>query len=161
MEHEQLDGWCERGILGLVLAILGFTPLAFGGVPQAGFDFFVVVQWLTLAIVAVWLLRFAINSKHRLLWPPVSWTVLAFMVYAVCDCQTRPVTHSYPCGDFSHHHCRCCGLRRVVRLLVRAAIDRRPRHHRGLGCRVRQSLFQRLFRRCAGLLGDIVGLDNL
>ncbi len=83
MEHEQLDDWCERGILGLVLAILGFTPLAFGGVPQAGFDFFVVVQWLTLAIVAVWLLRFAINSKHRLLWPPVSWTVLAFMVYAV------------------------------------------------------------------------------
>ena len=34
MEHEQLDGWCERIVLGLVLLILGFTPLAFGGTPR-------------------------------------------------------------------------------------------------------------------------------
>ncbi len=91
MEHEQLDKWCERVILGLVLAILGFTPLAFGGVPQAGWNFFVGVQWLTVGILAVWLLRFAINSKHRLLWPPVSWTVLAFMGYAVVRYVTADV----------------------------------------------------------------------
>ncbi len=83
MEHEQLDRWCERGILGLVLAMLVYSPLAFGGVPQAGFDYFVVVQWLAAAIVAVWLVRFYVNSKHRLLWPPVSWAVLAFVGYAV------------------------------------------------------------------------------
>ena len=83
MEHEQLDRWCERGILGLVLAMLVYSPLAFGGVPQAGFDYFVVVQWLAVAIGAVWMVRFYVNSKHRLLWPPVSWAVLAFVGYAV------------------------------------------------------------------------------
>jgi len=83
MQHEQLDRWCERGILGLVLAMLVYLPLAFGGVPQAGFDYFVVVQWLAAAVVAVWLVRFYVNPKHRLLWPPVSWTVLAFVAYAV------------------------------------------------------------------------------
>lgn len=91
MEHEQLDGWCERVVLGLVLLILGFTPLAFGGTPQPGFDPFVVVQWLTVGILAVWLVRFAINSKHRLLWPPVSWAVLAFMGYAVARYLTTEV----------------------------------------------------------------------
>ena len=29
MNREALDRWCERGILGLVLAILVFSPLAF------------------------------------------------------------------------------------------------------------------------------------
>lgn len=91
MEHEQLDGWCERIVLGLVILILGFTPLAFGGTTQAGFDPFVVVQWLTVGILAVWLVRFAINSKHRLLWPPVSWAVLAFMGYAVARYMTAEV----------------------------------------------------------------------
>lgn len=91
MEHEQLDGWCERIVLGLVLLILGFTPLAFGGVAQFGIDPFVVVQWLTVGVLAVWLVRFAINAKHRLLWPPVSWAVLAFMGYAVVRYFTAEV----------------------------------------------------------------------
>lgn len=93
MEHEQLDSWCERVILSFVLLILGFTPLAFGGAPQFGFDPFVVVQWLTVGILAVWLVRFAINSKHRLLWPPVSWAVLAFMGYAVARYLTAEVEY--------------------------------------------------------------------
>lgn len=83
MRAEQWDGWCEKGILGLVLAALIFSPLAFGGVPLAGFDPFVVVQWLTVAVLAVWLPRFYLNPKHRLLWPPVSWAVLAFISYAI------------------------------------------------------------------------------
>ena len=82
MEREQLDDWCEKGILGLVLAILLYSPLAFGTVPQAGFDYFVVVEWLVVAITAVWLIRFFVNPRHRLLWPPVCWPVLAFLVYA-------------------------------------------------------------------------------
>lgn len=83
MRHEQLDRWCEHGILGLVLAALVYAPLAFGGVPQRGFDFFVVVQWITVVVVALWLARFYVNPKHRLLWPPASWAVLAFLGYAV------------------------------------------------------------------------------
>ena len=34
MDREVLDRWCERGILGSVIAILVFTPVAFGGKPQ-------------------------------------------------------------------------------------------------------------------------------
>ena len=83
MEREQLDNWCEKGILGLVLAILVYTPLAFGGVPQIGFDYFVVVEGLTVVALVLWLLRFCLNPKHRLLWPPVCWAVLAFVTYAV------------------------------------------------------------------------------
>ena len=80
MEREQLDGWCEKGILGLILSILVYSPLAFGAVrPQE----FVIIQWLTVAILVVWTLRFLINPKHRLLWPPVCWAVLAFLGYAV------------------------------------------------------------------------------
>ena len=80
MDRERLDGWCERGVLGLVMAILIYSPLATGAVrPQD----FVFVEWLTVALAFVWLLRFWLNPKHRLLWPPVCWAVLAFVLYAV------------------------------------------------------------------------------
>ena len=80
MDREKLDVWCERGILGLVLAILIYAPLATGAVrPQD----FLVVEWMTLAILLLWSLRFWLNPAHRLLWPPVCWAVLAFMLYAV------------------------------------------------------------------------------
>ena len=91
MDREQLDSWCEKGILGLVLAILIYSPLAFGAVPQAGFDYFVVIEWLTVANLSVWLTRFSINPKHRLLWTPVCWGVLAFAAYAVARYLTSEV----------------------------------------------------------------------
>src|SRR5216684_3253965 len=80
MNRERLDGWCERGIVGLVLAILVYSPLATGAVrPQD----FVIVEWLTVGILLCWLCRFWVNLKHRLLWPPVCWAVVLFMLYAV------------------------------------------------------------------------------
>ena len=80
MNRERLDGWCEWGILGLVLAILVYSPLATGVVrPQD----FVIVEWLTVGILLCWLCRFWVNPKHRLLWPPVCWAVVLFMLYAV------------------------------------------------------------------------------
>jgi len=80
MDREKLDRWCERTILWLVLAILVASPLFTGMVrPQD----FVIVQWLTVLVLLVWLCRFWINPKHRLLWPPVCWPVLLFMAYAV------------------------------------------------------------------------------
>jgi len=80
MDREQLDGWCEQGILGLVLAILIFSPLATGSVrPQD----FLVAEWLTVAIIFLWAVRFCVNPKHRLLWLPVCWPILAFLIYAV------------------------------------------------------------------------------
>ena len=90
MDRERLDQWCERAVLGLVLAILVYSPLAFGGV---GLGQFVVIEWLTVALLAVWLCRFWINPKHRLLWPPVSWAVLLFMAYAVGRYLTADVEY--------------------------------------------------------------------
>src|SRR5438552_3553730 len=65
MDQLKLDGWCEKAILGLVIAILTFSVLATGCVrPQD----FVVIQWLTVSLLALWWCRFWLNPKHRLLW---------------------------------------------------------------------------------------------
>ncbi len=108
MDREDLDNWCEKGILGLVLAILVYSPMAFGSVAQAGFDYFLVVEWLTVAILAVWLARFYINAKHRLLWPPVCWAVLAFVGYAVGRYLTSEVEY--------------LARQEIIRVLIYAAI---------------------------------------
>jgi O-antigen ligase len=60
-------------------------------VPQGGLDYFIVVEWLTVLILLVWLVRFCINPRHRLLWPPVCWGVLAFTAYAVARYLTAEV----------------------------------------------------------------------
>src|SRR5678815_4873604 len=92
MNRAVLDKWCERGILGLVLAILVLTPLAFGGRPQlpAGFflDFFLVdtfqaAQWLTICVLVLWGVRLWTNLRPQLLWPPICWAVVAFTLYAI------------------------------------------------------------------------------
>ncbi len=92
MNRESLDKVGERGILGLVLAILVFTPLAFGGRSQppigSSLDFifvnpFNVVQWLTLAVMLLWLARLWLVPRPKLLWPPICWAVIAFALYAV------------------------------------------------------------------------------
>jgi O-antigen ligase len=80
LDREVLDSWCERIILGLTLLVLAYSPLATGSVrPQD----FVLVEWLTVAILVVWAIRFVINPKHRLLWVWVCWPVLLFMGYAM------------------------------------------------------------------------------
>jgi O-antigen ligase len=80
MDREDLDNLCERSILGLVLGILVFAPLAFGAVDAWAF---LVVQALTLGVMLVWALRLWIDPKPKLLWPPLCWVVLAFALYAV------------------------------------------------------------------------------
>ena len=80
MNRETLDHWCERSILGLVLGILIFGPLAMGAVDAPEFT---VLQGLTVAVMLVWALRLWISPKPQLLWPPVSWVVLAFAALAI------------------------------------------------------------------------------
>ena len=80
MDREDLDNLCERSILGLVLGMLVFAPLAFGAVDAWAF---LVVQALTIGVMLVWALRLWINPKPKLLWPPLCWVVLAFALYAV------------------------------------------------------------------------------
>jgi len=74
-----VDGWCEKGILALVLAVLIFTPLAIGAVKTWQW---LVVEGLTLGALALWMLRVWIAPKPQLLWPPICWAVLAFVIYA-------------------------------------------------------------------------------
>jgi O-antigen ligase len=88
--REVLDSWCERLILALVLAILVFAPLAFGA--AANIWHFLVVQVLTVCILVVWAARLWLKPRPQLLWPPISWAVLAFAAYAIgryltCDIE--------------------------------------------------------------------------
>jgi O-antigen ligase len=102
MNREALDRWCERGILGLVLAVLVYTPLAFGGRPQPAigspFDFvagdpFLIAEWLTLGATIIWIARLWLNPGQRLLWPPICWAVLAFAIYGVIRYLTADIEY--------------------------------------------------------------------
>ena len=102
MNRESLDKFCERGILGLVLAILIFTPLAFGACPQipvgSSFDLilvnpFAVVLAIVPVILAFWGARLWINPRPRLLWPPVCWAVVAFAIYAIVRYLTADIEY--------------------------------------------------------------------
>lgn len=102
MNREATDKFCERGILALVLAILVFTPLAFGGVSQppvgSKLDFllvapFNIVQWLTLAVMALWATRLWLMPRPKILWPPVCWLVVAFTLYAIVRYLTAEIEY--------------------------------------------------------------------
>lgn len=80
MNREILDKWCEKGILGLVLAILVYGPLATGAVRTPDF---LVLQGLTTGVMFLWLLRLWIRPRVRLLWPPICWAVTVFTAYAI------------------------------------------------------------------------------
>lgn len=79
MDRDKLDGWCEWGILGLVLSMLVYGPLATGAVRE--FDFSVLLLLIT-GVALLWLTRLWLNPRERLLWPPLAWVVLAFTLYA-------------------------------------------------------------------------------
>lgn len=102
MNRESLDKFCERGILALVLAILVFTPLAFGGRPQvpvgSRLDFILVnpfnlVQWLTVGVMLIWAVRLWATPRPKLLWPPISWAVIAFVIYAIIRYLTSEIEY--------------------------------------------------------------------
>ncbi|MBA4150782.1 MAG: O-antigen ligase family protein [Verrucomicrobia bacterium] len=90
MNRETLDKWLERGILGLVLAILVFAPLATGAVRP--FEF-LVVQALTVLIGVLWIFRLWIAPDTKIFWPPIAWAVLAFVLYAVARCSIADIEY--------------------------------------------------------------------
>src|SRR5262245_55124749 len=90
MDRERIDNWCERGILGLVLAILVFGPLATGAVRTLEF---LILQGLTLGVLLLWALRFWLNPKPKLFWPPICWAVVAFAGYAVARYLTSDIEY--------------------------------------------------------------------
>ncbi len=90
MNSEVLDRWCQRGILALVLAILVFGPLAFGGWRPSEF---LVIQGLTVGVMLLWGVRIWLNRRPNLLWPPICWAVLAFALYAVARYLTADIEY--------------------------------------------------------------------
>jgi hypothetical protein len=86
--RESLDAYCGRAILWLVLLMLVFAPLAFGAVDEWAF---LVVQGMGAAIFLVWGARLWLNPKPKLLWPPLTWVVLTFTIYAVARYLTADI----------------------------------------------------------------------
>src|SRR5437899_2668356 len=89
-ERGSWDQFCERAILGCVLAVLVFGPLAFGAVDTVPF---LIIQVLTALVLLLWCFRFWSNPKFRLLWPPISWAVLAFAIYAITRYFTADIEY--------------------------------------------------------------------
>ncbi|SPE54583.1 O-antigen polymerase [Verrucomicrobia bacterium] len=85
-----MDRWCERGILGLVLAILVVGPLAIGAVRPSGF---LLVQGLTSGVMVLWGVRFWSAGRAQLFWPPICWVVVAFTLYAVARYLTADIEY--------------------------------------------------------------------
>ncbi len=77
-------------MLALVLAILVFGPLATGAVGSLEF---LIVQGLTMCVMALWGARLWLNPRPQLLWPPICWAVAAFSVYAVIRYLTADIEY--------------------------------------------------------------------
>jgi O-antigen ligase len=88
--RKNLNAWCERAILLLLLAMLVFAPLAFGAVDEWAF---LVLQGIGAAIFVLWIACLWLNPKPKLLWPPLAWVVVAFTVYAVARYFTADIEY--------------------------------------------------------------------
>ncbi|NGO38698.1 hypothetical protein G4L39_04725 [Limisphaera ngatamarikiensis] len=88
MNLKGLERWCERGLLGLALALLVWGPLATGCVrPQD----FLVLQGLTVGLLGLWGIRLWVERRPELLWPPICWPVLLFLLYALVRYWTADI----------------------------------------------------------------------
>lgn len=90
MDREKLDLWCERGIMGLVLAALVYSPLAMGIVRPLEF---VTLLGFMVCILALWTVRFWLRSSSRFLWPPICWWVVGFVAYAALRYSTADIEY--------------------------------------------------------------------
>jgi O-antigen ligase len=89
-DPRSLDALCQQAILALVLFILVWAPLAFGSTGPVAF---LVIQAVTALVIALWAIRWWAQRPFRLLWPPVCWAVLVFLLYALCRCQLVDVQY--------------------------------------------------------------------
>ena len=105
MDREKLDKWCERGILGLVLAILVYAPLALGAVRASEF---LVVQTLTCLALALWIGRVWVSHRPAVLWAPACWAILGFLAYVLIRYQSADI--EYPARQ------------ETIRILIYAAL---------------------------------------
>ena len=90
MDRNVVAKWCQWGILGLVLGVLVFAPLAFGAVEDWAQA---VVQWMVTIALGLWVVRLAVERRPKLLVPPAFWAALAFMGYAIFRYWTADVEY--------------------------------------------------------------------
>ena len=124
--REKTDLLCERGILAAVLAILVWGPLAYGAVrinpdsqEPAHLYGLLVIQGLTALAVALWAVRFFTQQPFRLLWPPMCWAVLAFVLYAIVRCQEAELSY------VARQNLRCVILYGVLFFVIVNNLNRR------------------------------------
>jgi len=86
--REQIDAWCEWGILAMVLGIVLFGPIALGAVRPTEF---LVLHVLTVGILVLWLVRYWFGKTQILLWAPICWAVLPFLGYAIYRYRTAEI----------------------------------------------------------------------
>jgi O-antigen ligase len=88
--RRNMDWFCERGILFLIAGLLVFAPFAYGAVDTWAW---LVVQSAAAAVFVLWSVRLWAHPKLRLLWPPLAWVVLAFMLYAAVRYFTADIEY--------------------------------------------------------------------
>jgi O-antigen ligase len=88
--RKNMDWWCARGILFLVLGMLVFAPLAFGAVDTWAW---LVMQMAAAVVFVLWGVRLWLNPRGKLLWPPLAWVVLAFVIYALARYFTADIEY--------------------------------------------------------------------
>jgi O-antigen ligase len=88
--RQRIDAWCEKAIVAIVLFVLVWAPLALGSTRPLEF---LVIQGLTAAAMALWGVRMWTHRPFRLLWPPMCWAVLAFVLYALARCPLVEVPY--------------------------------------------------------------------
>ena len=90
MNRDSLDRWCERGILAVVLAILIFGPLAFGAVRAQEF---LIIELFSIIALLLWAIRLWANPQLKILWPPICWAVVAFVIYTIARYFTSDIEY--------------------------------------------------------------------
>src|SRR5687768_9842603 len=91
MDRENLDYWCEKGILGLILSMVVFAVLATGA---AGTLEWLIVQVLMCGVLMFWIPRFWLRSNYRFLSAPMIWAVVVFVVYTFIRSTQAPVEYA-------------------------------------------------------------------
>jgi O-antigen ligase len=78
LDREDLDAICEKGILGSVLAILVFAPLATGATSRGQF---LTLLGFSVVISCFWIVRTWVRQQYRVLAAPFCWIVGVFTAY--------------------------------------------------------------------------------
>lgn len=89
-DRESIDNFCEKGIIGCILGILVFGPLALGGVRNSEF---MVIALLEAAAIFLWIIRLWVRDQYRVLCAPISWAILAFTGYSIYLWQTADIEY--------------------------------------------------------------------